>query len=60
LLALSATQAGLSYSDLLTGGLYAEEANELMKAMVDYLKGIYETNKTSNVVTSEWGNIINL
>ena len=37
LMNMSATNAGLSYSDLLTQGLNASNVNDLMRSMVDYL-----------------------
>lgn len=58
LFALSAKNAGMSYADLLTGGLDANSVNNLMKSMVEYLQDI--VNNTSNQVTkSAWGNITN-
>lgn len=59
LMAMVANRAGLSYASLLTEGLTADTTNELLKAMVEYLQDI-ATNTNSNVVKSEWGNILNL
>lgn len=59
LLALSASSAGLSYSEMLTNGLDASNVNSLLESMVSYLAGIYKS--TSNQVTkAEWGNIMGL
>lgn len=59
LLALASNRAGLSYASLLTEGLTAEDTNNLLKAMVEYLKDI-ASNTNSNVVKSQWGEILNL
>ena len=57
LFAMSASRAkGLSYADLLTGGLDAAKTNELLKSMVEYLQEIAE-NSGNNVVKSAWGDI---
>ena len=40
LLVMSASKAGLNYSDLLTNGLNAENTNKLLYAMADYMAGM--------------------
>lgn len=59
LMAMSASRAGISYADILTGGLTANTANELLKSMVGYLKEIAE-GSDNNVVRRAYGNIFNL
>jgi len=59
LLALAANRAGISYSNILTTGLVADDVNKLMKSMVEYLQDI-ATNTSSQVVKSQWGDILNL
>ena len=57
LLVMSATNAGLSYSDLLTNGLDADTVNELMASMVDYLQDIAYNTDSNEVVKSAWTSI---
>ena len=59
LLAMSANKAGLSYANLLTEGMTATDVNNLMKSMIEYLRDI-ANNTSSNVVKSQWGDILNL
>lgn len=59
LLSLSANRAGLSYSSLLTSGVTSEDTDKLLKSMVEYLRDI-ANNTNSNVVRSQWGDILNL
>ena len=59
LLALSSQRAGLSYADLLTQGLTADDTDKLLKSMIEYLKSIAD-NTSSKVVRSQWGDILNL
>lgn len=59
LMAMVANRAGLSYASLLTEGLTADTTNELMKAMVEILQDI-ANNTSSNVVKSQWGEILNI
>lgn len=40
LLVMSASKAGLNYSDLLTNGLNADNTNKLLYAMADYMAGM--------------------
>lgn len=56
LVIMGANQVGLSYSDLLTGGLSAEQTDQLMTGMMRYL-GTLEGN---NVVLSEYANIFGM
>lgn len=57
LLAMSATKAGISYGDILTGGLDAETTNMLMKSMVEYLKSIAENTDNNQVTKSAYSNV---
>lgn len=50
LMAMSASRAGISYADILTGGLDANTTNKLMKSMVEYLSDI-ASNTDNNQVT---------
>lgn len=59
LMAMSAQSAGLGYSTLLTQGLSAKDVNELMRAMVNYLKQIADST-TNQVTKSQWASILNL
>lgn len=59
LLAMSASRANLSYSDLLLGGLNASNTNKLLEAMVGYLKEISEQSPNL-VVRGAYGDIFNL
>lgn len=58
LLAMSASRAGLSYSDLLQEGLDAGSTNKLMRSMVEYLAEI--ANSDNKVVKSEYANIFGM
>ena len=55
LLVMAASRAGLSYGDLLTGGLTANNTNILLESMVGYLKEI--AAGTNKVVQSELGRV---
>lgn len=57
LLVMAATNAGLSYSDLLTSGLDADTVNDLMSSMVDYLQDIAYNTNSNEVVKSAWTSI---
>lgn len=59
LLALSATNAGLNYAELLKTGLNADNTDLLLESMVRYLQGIY-SNINNNVVKSAWSGISGL
>lgn len=58
LLVMSASRMGLSYSDLLTGGLSASKTNDLMYGLVSYLSEI--ANNNNNIVKSQYANIFGL
>ena len=60
LLVMAASRAGLSYSDLLTGGLTSDNTNKLLAAMVGYLAQIADTTKDNRVVRSQYANIFGL
>lgn len=57
LLAMSATRAGISYGDILNGGLDAETTNTLMKSMVEYLQSIAENTDNNQVTKSAYSNV---
>lgn len=59
LFAMSANRSGLSYAELLTGGLNASNTNKLLQSMVEYLKEIAE-GADNQVVKGAYGNIFNL
>lgn len=59
LMAMSASRAGLSYSQMLSTGLTFENVDSLMTAMVQYLQDI--ANNTSNQVTKQaFTDVLNL
>ncbi len=60
LFGMSASQAGLSYADILTNGLDAETTNKLLESMVRYLKDIATQTKTNNVVAKSYSNILGI
>lgn len=55
LLVMAASRAGLSYGELLTGGLNSKSTNALMQAMVGYLQEI--ASGANKVVQSELGRV---
>ena len=57
LLAMSASRAGISYADILTGGLDADTTNDLMKSMIEYLKSIAENTDNNQVTKSAYSNV---
>ena len=57
LLAMSASRAGISYADILTGGLDADTTNNLMKSMIEYLKSIAENTDNNQVTRSAYSNV---
>lgn len=59
LFAMSASNAGLNYADLLLNGLNANNTNKLLESMVTYLKDIAE-NSENQVVRAAYGDIFNL
>lgn len=60
LLNMSATNAGLSYSDLLTQGLNASNVNDLMRSMVEYLSTIADNTTENQVLRSQWSNVLGI
>ena len=60
LLAMSASQGGLSYADLLSGGLTADNTNKLLKSMIEYLKEISANTDSSVVTKSAYANLFGL
>lgn len=59
LMAMSASNAGLDFAEIMLEGLDAETTNKLMESMVLYLKDIAE-NSDSQVVKSAYGDIFNM
>lgn len=57
LLAMSASRAGLSYSDLLVKGIDDSSVNELLKSMVEYLAEIAKDENA--VVKAAYGDVFN-
>lgn len=57
LLAMSASRAGLSYSELLVKGIDDSSVNTLLKSMVEYLKEIAEDENA--VVKAAYGDVFN-
>ena len=58
LMVMSANKAGLSYSKILTDGLNASDANDLLEAMVEYLAEIAQG--TNNVVKSQYASVFGM
>lgn len=58
LLAMSASRAGISYGSMMNTGLSAEDTNDLLEAMVEYLQEI--ASNQSNVVKSAYGGMFGL
>lgn len=56
LFALAAGNAGLDYSQLLTGGMNANTTNQLMKGVVTYLQQV--ANSQNQVVKAQYANIL--
>lgn len=59
LMAMSASYANLSYSDMLVNGINAATTNKLLESMVTYLKKIAE-DSGNQVVRSAYGDVFNL
>lgn len=59
LMAMSASNAGLDYANLLLEGLDASNTNKLLQSMVEYLKTIAE-NSDNQVVKAAYGDIFNM
>lgn len=58
LLVMGANRAGLNYSSLLSGGLTAQSANELLRGVVEYGQEIANTNNL--VVKSQYANLFGM
>ena len=58
LIVMAASRAGLSYADMLTGGLTAKTTNTLLESMVDYLQEIAESD--NKVIKSQYSQIFGL
>ena len=58
LIVMAASRAGLSYADILTGGLTAETTNTLLSSMVSYLQEIAESD--NKVIKSQYSQIFGL
>lgn len=58
LIVMAASRAGLSYADMLTGGLTAETTNTLLSSMVSYLQEISESD--NKVIKSQYSQIFGL
>ena len=59
LMAMSASNAGLDFAQIMLDGLDADTTNALLESMVMYLKDIAE-NSDSQVVKSAYGDIFNM
>lgn len=59
LMAMSASNAGLDFAEIMLEGLDAETTNRLMESMVLYLKDIAE-NSDSQVIKSAYGDIFKM
>lgn len=57
LLIMAANEAGKSIADILQKGLDADDTNDLMQAMVNYLAEIAETSSDSKVVQQQLANV---
>jgi hypothetical protein len=57
LLIMAANEAGMSIADILQDGLNADETNQLMQAMVNYLAEIAETSSDSRVVQQQLASV---
>lgn len=60
LMNMSATNAGLSYADILTQGLNESNVNDLMKAMVEYLGTIADNTTANQVLRSQWSDVLGI
>lgn len=59
LMAMSASNAGISYADILTQGLNSDTTNKLLKSMVEYLSNI-ATNTENQVTKAAYANLFSL
>ena len=60
LFALSASKAGVSYTDLIQGDLSLDNTNKLLKGMVTYLQEIANNTDTNVVTKSAYANLLGL
>lgn len=60
LMNMSATNAGLSYADILTQGLNESNVNDLMRAMVEYLGTIADNTTDNQVLRSQWSDVLGI
>ena len=60
LFAMAANRTSTDYASLLTGGLNAQNTNELLKAMVEYLAEISGNTKSNKVVAGAYSNLFNM
>lgn len=57
LLVMAANEASIPIAEILEKGLTADQTDRLMESMVNYLSGIYEETKGSNVLAQQYGNV---
>ena len=60
LLVMSSARAGLSYADLLSGGLNATDTSRLLQSLVGYVQEIWNNSKNNNVVMSQFASTFGL
>lgn len=60
LIVMAANNAGISVADILADGLNDSDTNKLMRAMVEYLKDIYNETKDNNVVAQQYAAVFGL
>lgn len=60
LIVAGANKAGLSYGDLLTGGLDAQRANQLMQGIVSYAQEISSATANNQVVRSQYASLFGM
>ena len=60
LLAMSSNYGGISYADILTQGLNAENTNKLLNGMITYLKAIAENTDANQVTKSAYTDVFGL
>lgn len=60
LLVMAANKANLSIADILAEGLNDDSTSALLKAMVEYLSGIYEETKNNKVISQQFANVYGL
>lgn len=60
LLVMAANNAGISVAEALSNGLTTEETNSLLKALTEYVQGIYNETKDSRVVQQQYAKVFGL